>query len=325
MKRNFRKIKATLILGILLVSVSAALVPTSSAGIIVNLSSYARVSYDSKNFSGTPVVPRGELRPLPIVITYGVNFAGFFPGLANLVFNLYKGRQVNIKLELVKWSPWCTPTLTQGTLTTSVREEEQDLNANINLKVDIDAPAFGSGFVTVRVTCPQVGVMIEKYENEFTLEFDPAYLPLIKPQTMGSNTKRISPMDTAVFPIEIENLGNARTKIKLKIVSVPDGWTAIVTDQIILDEIEGSSGIAYLTIKPPKSFGYHDDTAGIVIEMVPVRAENSLDVGPPERISVLVESRGFSVIGVEAFAIPIIFILVIIFLIYYFLIRKRNI
>lgn len=324
MKNNFRKFKATLILGILLISVSATIVPTSSAGLLVNLSSYANISFDSKNFTGQPVIPRGELRPLPIVITYGTNFAGLARMLAGLLFALHNGRQVNLKLELVDWSPWCTPTITQTTITTSVSDSEQELKGNLNLRVDLEAPAFGSGFVKVKITVPKVG-MIEKFENEFTLEFSPAYLPLIKQQTVGSNTKRIGPMDTAVFPIEIENLGNARTKVKLEVVDIPDGWTAIVTDLIILDEVEGSSGTAYVTVKPPKSFGYHDDTAGVVIEMIPERAENPLEVGSAERITVLVESRGFSVIGLEAFAIPLIFIILIIFLIYYFLIRKRKI
>jgi hypothetical protein len=324
MKNNFRKIKISIIMGILLVSISAAIVPTSSAGILANLSSYANISFDSKNFSDIPVVPRGELRPLPIVISYGTNYAGLFQIIPALLFNLHKGRQVNIKLELVDQSPWCTATITQSTITTSVQENEVRLNGNLNIKVDLEAPAYGSGYVTVKITVPKIG-MIDKFENEFTLEFLPAYLPLIKQQTVGSNTKRIGPMDTAVFPIEIENLGNARTKVKLEVVSVPDGWTAIVTDLVILDEVEGSSGIAYLTIKPPKSFGYHDENAGIVVEMTPERAENSNDKGNPERISVLVESRGFSVIGIEAFAIPLIIIIVIIFLIYYFLIRKRKI
>jgi hypothetical protein len=326
MKKNFRTIKATLIMGILLVSVSATIVPTTSAGLLANLSSYARVEFDAKNFTGKPVVPRGEIRPLPIVIFYGVNYAGLIRGLANFLFLFQKGRQVDIKLELVDWSPWCTPTITQSTLTTMVADDEQELKANLNLRVDLDAPAYGSGYVTVKVIVPKVG-SIDKYENEFTLEFDPAYLPLIKPQTQGSNTKRIGPMDTAVFPIEIENLGNARTKIKLQVVSesVPDGWTAIVTDQVILDEEKGSMAIAYLTIKPPKTFGYHDETSGIVVEMVPERAENPSDKGSPERISVLVESRGFSVIGIEMLLLPLVIIVVIIFLIYYFIIRKRKI
>jgi hypothetical protein len=90
-----------------------------------------------------------------------------------------------------------------------------------------------------------------------------------------------------------------------------------------LDEAIGSKGTAYLTVRPPKGFGYHDDTAGIIVQMTPARAEKTDDQGVSERISVLVESRGFSIIGLEMIVLPIIVILVIIFLIYYFLIRKK--
>ena len=326
MKKNFRALKASLIMGILLISLSASIVPTTSAGMFVNLSSYLQAGFDASNFTAKPIVPRGELRSLTIYLDYGVNYGGLFKGLSELLFKFHSDRQVNIKLELGDHSPWCTPTLFTDTITTKVGEaEETGLQATLNLKVDIDAPAYGAGFVDLKVSVPKVG-MILPYSNTFTLEFNPAYLPLIKPQIQESNTKRIGPMDTAVFPIEIENLGNARTKVKLEVVSgtVPDGWTAIVTDQIILDEAKGSKGIAYLTVKPPKSFGYHDDTSSIVVEMTPERAENPADQGSPERVSVLVESRGISFIGFEVVIIPIIIIIVIIFLVYYYMFRKKG-
>ena len=66
------------------------------------------------------------------------------------------------KLELVDRSPWCTATITQTTITTSVQDGEVKLNGNLNLKVDLDAPAYGSGYVTVKITVPKIG-MIEKY------------------------------------------------------------------------------------------------------------------------------------------------------------------
>ena len=326
MKNNFKTLKASIIMGILLVSVSTAIVPTTSAGIFVNLSSYLQAGFDAENFTAKPIVPRGEIRSLTIYLKYGVNYGGLFKGLSQLLFGFHRDRQVNIKLDLGEHSPWCTPTLFTDTITTKVGEaEETGLQATLSLKVDIDAPAFGSGFVELKVTVPKVG-MIAGYSNTFTLEFNPAYLALIKPQIQVSNSKIIGPMDTAVFPIEIENLGNARTKVKLEVVSgtVPEGWTAIVTDQIILDEVKGSKGVAYLTVKPPKSFGYHDDTAGIRVEMTPERAENPSDQGAPESVTVLVESRGVSVIGFEIVVLPIIIIVLIIFFIYYFLIRKKG-
>ena len=328
MKNNFKTLKASLIMGILLISVSTAIVPsTSAAGFFVNLSSYLQAGFDASNFTSKPIVPRGELRSLTIYLKYGVNYGGLLKGLAKGLFSFYKDRQVNIKLELGDHSPWCTPTLFTNTITTKVGEAEETgfLQATLNLRVDLDAPAFGSGFVELTVSVPKVG-MIAGYSNTFTLEFNPAYLPLIKSESQGGNSKRIGPMDTAVFPIEIENLGNAQTRVKLRVISssVSQGWAAIVTDYIILDETRGSKGIAYLTVKPPKSFGYHDEQITISVELTPEYAQNPANQGSPQYVNVLVESRGFSVIGFEIIVIPLIIIVIIIFLVYYFMFRKKG-
>ena len=263
-------------------------------GQFVNLQSYLQWSFNTSALK-EPIVPRAEKRVVTIYLDYGVNYGGRFKNLAKLLLQYYRDRQVNIKLEIGDHSPWCIPTLFNDIITTKVGEAgETDLEATLELVLDIDAPAYASGFVDLKATVPKIG-LIQGYNTNYTIEFTPAYLPLIKPRFMESNTKFITPMDTAVFPIEIENLGNARTKVKLQIVSetVPKGWAATITDQIILDEVKGSKGVAYLTVKPPKSVGYHDDTAGIRVEMTPERAENPSDQGATESITVLVESRGF--------------------------------
>ena len=322
MKRNFKKIKATLILGILLVSVSAALVPTSSAGIIVNLSGYARISYDSKNFSGTPIVPGGELRPLPIIITYGTNSAGFIPFIAEIFYGLHRNRQVNIKLELVKWSPWSTPTLTQGTLTTSVKDEEQTLHANINLKVDIDAPAFGSGFVTVRVTVPKVG-MIEKYENEFTIEFDPAYVANIDIEFSQGKEIEISPYNATVIPIEITNLGNGITTVKTEIVNISEKWNVSISDvPDVMIEVGGTVQTS-LTVRVDHKFT--EET--IKLKFTPAFSEEATCAGEPFVTSIVFINDGsykeedFDIDTNLLFGIIFIIILLLIFAL---ILKKRR-
>ena len=133
-------------------------------------------------------------------------------------------------------------------------------------------------------------------------------------------------MDIAVFPIEITNLGNARTKVFLEVdlSTLPDDWIAIVDDSIIIDEGEGSKNIAYLTIRPPKSLGYHDDDASIRVKMTPARAENTQNRGEPEYVTVVVESRGVSILGLEVIAPIIIVIVAVILAILYFFMRKRK-
>ena len=108
-----------------------------------------------------------------------------------------------------------------------------------------------------------------------------------------------------------------------EIKNVPDGWSAIITDDILVEEGEGSKSTVYLTVKPPKGFGYHDDTASILVKYTPWMAENTQFVGKSKPISVLVESRGFSVIVIEMIILPIIIIVVVLLLLYYYVIKKR--
>jgi hypothetical protein len=148
---------------------------------------------------------------------------------------------------------------------------------------------------------------------------------LIKPQIQGSNHQRINPMEIALFEIEIENKGifpDGRIIVYLDVESesVPEGWIARVTDQIIIDN--GSIGFAYLTVKPPKSFGYHDETCSVTVEIIHGPANNPSEKYPPYRISVLVESRGFSIYGIEI--ILLIIISIIILGSGYFIYKRKN-
>jgi hypothetical protein len=122
-------------------------------------------------------------------------------------------------------------------------------------------------------------------------------------------------MDTAEIPIRVINLGNARTDAKFKVKNVPKGWIAIVTDKIIL-ETQQTDNI-FLTVKPPKGFGYHDEYETIVIEYIPTWAEDVSVRGVTEQITVAVESRGISVIGIEVVVPIIVLLILILFAVYY--------
>jgi hypothetical protein len=154
------------------------------------------------------------------------------------------------------------------------------------------------GYIKIKATAEKTGI-IEGYEDEFTLSFIPAYNALISHSLPETNSKEIGPMDTATFPITIANLGNARTVVLLNIVSAPKDWIAMITSQLILEEEAGSTATAYLIIKPPKGFGYHNDEQTIKISMQPVKADDYSKKGDITYETFLVQSRGFSTPGFE--------------------------
>jgi len=315
MTKRFKTVKASILTGIILISVIIATTPTISAGPLFNLQSVLNVSWG--NETNQPVVPRGELRQLTLTITHTVTRGA----LGQFLLSLYQNAQITVDLQITETPSWCTATLSQGTVAVMVVPNEiTSRTTQLSLQVEDNAPAYGLGYVKIKATARQVG-FIKGFEQEFTLNFLPDYKPLIQTTLPNTNTKQIGPLDTATFKIDIQNLGNARTKVKLRVLDIPVGWTAIVTDEIILEEGAGSMASAYLTVKPPKGFGYHYDQQTITVSMQPVKADQETKVGAISYASFLIESRGFSTPGFEMVIFIAAFAIVMTTL---FMIRKRK-
>jgi hypothetical protein len=293
MTKKFKAAKASIVTGLVLVSVLVTVLPTTSAGLIFNLQSSLNVTWG--NETQEPIVPRGELRTLTLVITHTVSRGALGEG----VLVTLTGALIKIDVSIIETPSWCTATISQGTLSVTVQPNAiSTVETILSIQVANDAPAYGLGYVKVKATAEKTGI-IEGYEDDFTLSFIPAYKALISPSLPETNSKEIGPMDTAVFAIDITNLGNARTVVLLNVVNVPKDWVAVITSQLILEEAAGSKATAYLVIKPPKSFGYHYDEQTIQISMQPVKADDYSKKGEITYETFLVQSRGFSTPGFE--------------------------
>ncbi len=298
---NYPKtVTASVITGLLLLSTLFASIPTTQAAGLFNLTSLVRVDW-ATNDTQKPIVPRGELRTLDLNVSYTTTRGAF----GQLALFVYRGRQITVNLEIVNTPDWCSATLSKSTLAFTVPDTAGAITYQItklSLSVSDTAPAFDQGSVTIKATANKAGLILG-FTDEFTLNFVPDYKPLIKP-TLATNTKSIGPMDTASFPITIENLGNARTIVYLEVVDLPKDWTAVVDAQVNLEEGAGSTAIAYLSVKPPKNIGYHYDEEIIKVRLTPVKADDSTKIGPAVNETFLITSRGFSTPGFE----PIIFL-----------------
>ncbi len=327
MKKNFRTVKASLVLGILLISLSVVMFPVTPAdddGTIVGLSSVVNLNWKNATGQPEPIKPKQDLRPYTLVVSYTVTKGGLFGG--GLIYSLYAGRTVDIKLELVNYPEWATVQLTKDTVTANVPQsfgDESKYDIRIELSVNEDAPAYEQGVIYIKATVPTIGP-IDGMEQTFSLSFKPAYLGLIDVRPAGKNDITIGPMDTAEFPIDINNLGNARTKVFLEIDydSLPEGWSAIINDNIVLETGSDSTGKVYLSVRPPKGFGYHDDRAIIKVKVTPKYADDTNIQGDFEFLTVSVESRGLSVIGIEIVLAIVILILLVIIVIYLIFVKK---
>lgn len=292
-RKQFATVQIGLITAFMLMGTFAVMIPTTSAGLIFNFQSLVNVAWE--NEQNEPLIPRGELRTLTLVITHSIARIG----LGDAVLISMEGSLIPIHVTVVETPSWCTATVSQGTLSVVVQSNKvTTVQTQLSIQVDNNAPAYALASIKVKATAETTG-LIEGYENEFSLSFVPAYKSFISPSFPESYSKDIGPMDTAVFPIRIANMGNARTIVFLKVVNVPEDWVALVTDQVVLEEPAGSSATAYLVIKPSNSFGYHNEEASIQVSMQPVYADDFSKKGEITTQTFLVESRGFSTPGFE--------------------------
>lgn len=315
MLKNHRILKSALICGLILISFLVTVITINSkAAPVYN----ARVVLDinwSQNETQVPIIPRDEIKKVNITIIFKIETGETF---GEGLYQGYIGQGYGvIDLEIVETPSWCSAALEILTVIVPLTRKEVTTSA-IYMNLNEDAPAYGSeGFIKIKAKARPLG-LIEGFEQTYTLNFVPAYIPIIKTNLPEVNTKRIDPSKNAIFPIEIENAGNARTKVFFKVENIPKNWEATITDDIILNEPKGSKNTAYLTIVPPKTFGYHYDEANIRVIMIPVRAENpEEDIGTPLHATFTVQNRGFSTNGIEQiFLIGIIVFLISIIIIF---------
>jgi hypothetical protein len=307
-KRN--NIEAGLVITAVLISMLPVVTPIASAGPVFNFKSILNVTWG--NETQQPLIPRGELRFVTLVITHTVTKTA----LGNGVLSTLTGALIPIHVEIIDTPSWCTATIQQGTLSVTVQPGiTSTVQTKCAIQIGNDAPAYSLGYIQIKATADRTS-LIEGYENDFTLSFTPAYKSLISQSLPDTNVKEIGPMETATLPIKIDNLGNARTTVFLDIVYIPKDWVAMVTSQVILEEGVGSA-TAYLTVIPPKSFGYHNDEQIIKVSLQPVFADNPSERGEITYQTFLVQSRGFSAPGFEtiiflgAFAITLLIVVFI--------------
>ena len=275
-------------------------------------------------------MPRGELRQIDLEITYGVVAASVFSRLlTNIFFALQQGKKVDINLEIVDHSPWCTANLKSGTVTTTISTQERELFTVLTIRVDEDAPAYDGGFVKIDVSTDDIkgpfgiSTRIKGYEEQFTINFVPGYLPLISIELPEGSTFKIPPHNETTIPINIQNLGNARTRVSVELVDVPGDLTATIEEDITLDMDE--SGQIYLVTKINNDF----DKGTLKLNFIPSRTEDLTDMGESSYITMAFENDGSYIEENDSFEMNvallgiIVFILLLAIVIVFFLKRKK--
>jgi len=308
-------IKKTLIIATLALLFCSMIIPSAVVAeeevkATAGMSSYVKVNWTASN---EPIVPVDEIRYYDINITYDIT-KGWF--ISSLLLPFFMGKQVDINLEIVDKSKWCTANLVLGTLTTMISDEEQSMSTKLSVELDKDAPAYGAGYVRLNVSVePFKGPLglitfIDGYTQEFTIKFKPAYLPLIQAEFPQAASIEIAPYNETKISLDVSNLGNARTIVFFEIVNTSKSFNVSIDSEILID-VDGKATADIIILADHKF-----DEEEIKIKLTPARAENpSQDIGEPIYMTLEVKNDGSYVEdedGLEIDTTLLIIILVII-------------
>jgi len=276
-----------------------------------------------------PILPRNEVKKTNISMVFTLSYGGLGIGEGiYLNYMEYKDKYGGfgtgkVELEILDHPSWCHVALESRVVGINVTDR-YETKIPIYICLDEDAPGFTQGLIQIKARLLPLNNLLPLTINTkiFNLSIIPSYLPIIDVDIDDINTAEIFPDENAVFPIKIKNLGNDNTRVSINVSNLPEGWTAVVTNVLFLEENE--SDLATLTVKPPKNFGYQEETGIIRLSITPSKASKPSLEGDTMSFGFLVRSKGFSVEGqgiFPAFGIIIFFVIIIIFV---SLISKRK-
>ncbi len=324
MKTSFRRVKAGIIMSIILLSICATMCTSSSAGLI-NIKPLISVTH---NRAEDNVIPKSGVLDINLSTSFTLTGLG-----ATYVqtSSLLKDSSITISLELQEASDWIDASITNSPAKLKIAEPGTTWQSKLSLTVTEKAPAFTLGKVKITATSTSLrGLLFNLQETTevFEVPFEIGYWPVVNYELKEGNFKEVGPLDTAVFPIALKNLGNGVTYIQIEpIDSLGEDWTVSIPSSVTLnsDDMLGEDGTmatVRLTIKPPYDFGFHNDRKTFKVRFTPSYLGSPNLVGQSEVITFNVQSIGVS--PGAGYEIPLILTVLVVIFIGFYVWRKSK-
>ena len=296
--KTIKTVTTIITLLIVFASVYTIIMPSSSAKFSDIFSCYSKVIIDFDNeVANHPFLPVDMVKEIPMTINDSVE--GYFD---NEVPLSYANLDNFIYLDIVEKPDWCTVTLSPNFLKMKATADGLTEEVKLIIKVDENAHALSIGKIGIKVDVDRTGALQGGtfYSN---ISFIPGFYPLLNLNIPEGTVKKIGPLGTAKFNIEIENMGNAKTTVICNAINLPEGWIASIDQETLIETGIGGNDpkkTVSLVIQPPYGFGYHDDREIIQVEITPTYFENQSITGEKYLVYFTIQSKGFSTPGFEA-------------------------
>jgi len=313
MKKYLRTVKASLIMGILLVSAIAVFSAPASAKVITYPSLISiEITPESAEALREPV----DIESVMIVqlkIGYSVavppwTLSSGMVGRLWLFGSMIQYPQL-IRLEIEGKPEWADIVLAvPDVYIQSYSNSPVYTTADLIITPYFDAPAVPKS-VTLKATAENIG-RITGVGFHRTLTFEPDYIPLISVEP-EKPTRQVGPRDPINFKINIRNMGNKETLVKGEILDAPDEWAALISPtQLPLGPGEAAS--VTVSMNAPYDFGWHNELRTFTVKFIPEKSPPSTPpiTGSPHTVQLRINSIGFSTPGFEMI---LVFMAVLIF------------
>ena len=302
MIKQLQKLKTSIILLMLIFSLFIVISPVEKSlpmDQIYECTPFIELEYN-KTLLQKPVIPYDE--PTKIPLTVKTKIIG---PAADIVAGGLSGVFLIVDLSIEETSEGCYASINPPVLKFNASTEFESENATLSFTINRYFQANILKNVKINLSVRRLGgsatlVKPETFIQE--ISFIVGYFSQLSFEYPEGNVKAINPGDTANFPIEIENWGNAVTNVYIETIDVPDGWSASITKNLTLEtNLFGReyNETVLLTVKPPINFGYHEDRAVIKVKMTPVEYNKTENVGEPSYLYFVIQSTGFSTPGFE--------------------------
>jgi hypothetical protein len=294
MEKHLKTVKTIFIIGILLISLFAALMPTSAA--LIPSTVTLNIKLTNPDDANEKVVPLSG--PMTVGVDIGYLVSGIF---AQAAIGIFSSRSVpaTISLSVEETPEWMTAIIQPNVVSPVIKQGWSYENATLKISFLEDAPAMGDVKIRVKMESERVPGLLF-HINEKTaigeISFTPNYLPIISVKPLG-NFQEISPGEVARFDIEIENMGNAKTVVDFTILTNPEGWSPNIISSTTISE--NTKTTVQLLVQPPYGFGYHNDREQVQIKIIPSYFADPLLKGREYTETFTIQSRGFSTPGFE--------------------------
>jgi len=311
-------LKKTIAISLISVLISLMIIPSSTVADEEIKSTAKMASNINVVFADPtePIIPLEETRDVEVNITYNVE-RGI--ALRNIFYFLLKDREVDINLEIIDRSEWCTANFDAEKIITKLPARDQVVSQIVNLSIGLkkEAQAHESGFVSFNVSIPSIKgpfgliTFIDGFEKSYTVKFESAYVGVLAAAFTDGSLKEISPYNETIIPIDIHNIGNGKTNVKFEILNSSDSFNITLDDDVTIDIDKKAT--TNLILRADNDFELED----IIIKLTPIDSENKENVGESSEITISIKNDGSYVEEEEGFvfdATILIVVLVIIIL-----------